>query len=135
IGNPLFVPGPTANDTVDTNVDLYDSTTSVTSSPSSSTSTTEPVTFTATIGTTGTPNGSATNRTGTVVFKDSLNAGPVTTSTCTGGNQNVSSNQATCVTSALANGSHAITAQYSGDGNFDPSNNNGTPFTQTVSKS
>ena len=120
---------PTAVETVDTTVDLYDSTTSSGSSPNPS-NTTQAVTLTATIGTSGTPNGSATNRTGTVVFKDNG-----TTITCTGGNQNVVANQATCITSALSTGTHTnVTAEYSGDGSFDPSNNNGTPLTQTVNK-
>jgi CSLREA domain-containing protein len=107
-------------DPTSTNVDLYDSTTTVVSSANPA-NTSQSVTFTATIGTAGTPNGSATNRTGTVVFKDSFNGGPVTALTCSGGNQNVTSNQATCITSSLATGSHVITADYPGDGNFDPS--------------
>jgi hypothetical protein len=83
--------------------------------------------FTATIGTAGTPNGSATNRTGTVTFKD----GVTTISGC--GSQTVSSNQATCTTSALTSGTHSnITAQYNGDGNFDPSTS--PAFTQTVTQ-
>jgi CSLREA domain-containing protein len=143
VGNPLLSDDPSlvgAADPTSTNVDLYDSTTTVVSSANPA-NTTQSVTFTATIGTGGTPNGSATNRTGTVVFKDSFNGGPVTPLTCPGGNQNVSSNQATCITSGLATGSHAITADYSGDGNFDPSSGsltanlgqNGNP--QIVSKS
>ncbi|HBB98313.1 MAG TPA: hypothetical protein DC054_23265, partial [Blastocatellia bacterium] len=137
VGNPLLSDDPSVVGTTDptsTNVDLYDSTTTVVSSANPS-NTTQSVTFTATIGTSGIPNGSAFARTGTVVFKDSFNGGPVTTLACSGGNQNVSSNQATCITSALQTGSHAITADYSGDGNFDPSSGSLTGSPQVVSKS
>ena len=56
--------------------------------------------------------------TGTVTFKDGGNV----IATCS--DVALSSGQATCGTSALAAGSHAITADYSGDTNFDafPSN-------------
>jgi len=101
--------------TVTTNVDLFDSTTTLGSSPNPS-NTSQSVTFTATIGTSGSPSGSGTNCTGTVNFKD----GGVTIPGC--GTQPVSSNQATCTTSGLSTATHTITADYTGDGNFDPSN-------------
>ena len=63
-----FSNNPVDTNTVTTNVDLFDSTTTVTSLPTSS-NTGQSVTFTAAIGTTGTPSGSGTNRTGTVNFK------------------------------------------------------------------
>jgi hypothetical protein len=135
VGNPLLSDDPSVGGTTDptsTNVDLYDSTTTITSaSPSNSTNTGQAVTFTATIGTSGTPNGSATNRTGTVNFKDngaSIGCAAQTVS-------HVGSNDvATCTTSGLATGVHNnITAAYSGDGNFDPSTS--PAFTQTVTQS
>ena len=103
-----------------TPVDLFDSTTTVTSLPTSS-NTGQPVTFTAAIGTSGSPSGSGTNRRGTVVFKD----GGVAITCSNAGGQTVgavTANQATCTTSGLSTTTHVITAEYSGDGNFDPSN-------------
>src|SRR6185312_8788981 len=76
------------------------------------------VTFTATIsGTAGTP-------TGTVAFKD----GTTTLSGCAA--VAVTSGQAACTTSALASGTHSITAAYSGDGHY--SSRTSTALTQTV---
>jgi CSLREA domain-containing protein len=132
VGNPIVTDDPAVGGTTDptsTNVDLYDSTASLAASPSNATNTGQAVTFTATIGTSGTPNGSATNRTGTVAFKDN----GTTIGGC--GSQAVSHvgavDVATCTTSALATGTHSnITAAYSGDGNFDPSTS--AAFTQTV---
>ncbi|HEX3086975.1 MAG TPA: Ig-like domain-containing protein, partial [Pyrinomonadaceae bacterium] len=134
VGNPLVSDDPSVGGTTDptsTNVDLYDSTATLSASPSNSTNTGQAVTFTATIGTSGTPNGSATNRTGTVNFLDngvSIGCGSQPVS-------HVGSNDvATCTTSSLTTGSHTnITAAYSGDGNFDPSTS--SAFTQTISKS
>lgn len=131
VGNPLLSDDPSvvgATDPTSTTVDLYDSTSTISgASPSNSTNTGQAVTFTATIGTSGTPNGSATARTGTVKFQDNL----VDIPGCTA--QTVSSNQATCTTSGLSTGTHNnIKAIYSGDGNFDPSTS--AAFTQTVTQ-
>lgn len=134
VGNPLLtddtVP-PNGTDPTVTNVDLYDSTTTISASPSNSTNTSQAVTFTATIGTSGTPNGSATNRTGTVNFRDNgVSIGCDSQSVSHVGSNDV----ATCTISTLTTGVHNnITAAYSGDGNFDPSTS--SAFTQTVSKS
>ena len=134
VGNPLLSDDPSVGGTTDptsTNVDLYDSTTTLSASPSNSTSTSQAVTFTATIGTSGTPNGSATNRTGTVNFRDNgVSIGCDSQAVSHVGSNDV----ATCSTSSLTTGVHNnITAAYSGDGNFDPSTS--SAFTQTVSKS
>jgi uncharacterized delta-60 repeat protein len=68
------------------------------------------VTFTATVtSTSGTP-------TGTVAFKD----GGSTITDC--GAKALSGGHATCTTASLASGKHDITAQYSGDANFNSSN-------------
>jgi CSLREA domain-containing protein len=134
-GTPLSSDDPSVNvvpaDPTATDVDHYDSTTSISVSPSNSTNTSQPVTFTATIGTSGTPNGSAFNRTGTVNFRDN----GATIGCDSQGVSHVGSNDvATCTTSSLTTGVHNnITAAYSGDGNFDPSTS--SAFTQTVSKS
>ena len=66
--------------------------------------------------------------TGTVQFLD----GGTQISGCT--SVALASGQATCQTSSLALGDHTITADYSGDGNFNPSNGslNGNP--QAVTK-
>src|SRR5204863_7729167 len=113
-----------------TNADLYDSTTTLSASPSNSTNTGQAVTFTATIGTSGTPNGSAFNRTGTVNFRDN----GATIGCDSQAVSHVGSNDvATCTTSSLSTGTHSnITAAYSGDGNFDPSTS--SAFTQTISQ-
>jgi hypothetical protein len=64
-----------------------------------------------------------------MIFKD----GGVIIPGC--GSADVISSVAQCTTSPSSNGGHSITAFYSGDGSFDPSDNNGTPFTQTINKS
>ena len=87
-------------------VNQTSSTTAVTSSANPS-AYGAPVTFTATVsGTAGTP-------TGTVTFKDGA--------TTLGSGTLNGSGQATFQTSALAPGSHSITANYGGDGNFSAS--------------
>src|SRR5262249_10293122 len=131
VGNPIVTDDPSVGGTTDptvTNVDLYNSTTTVTSSSNPS-NTSQPVTFTAAIAASGTPDGSATNRTGTVVFKD----GGIAISGCT--SVSVSSNQAQCLTSALTTGNHTITAEYSGDGSFDPSTGSLNTNPQVVNQS
>jgi CSLREA domain-containing protein len=134
VGNPLLSDDPAPAGTTDptvTNADLYDSTTTLSASPSSSTNTGQAVTFTATIGTSGTPSGSAFNRSGTVNFRDNgATIGCDSQSVSHVGSNDV----ATCTTSSLTTASHTnITAAYSGDGSFDPSTS--SAFTQTVSKS
>ena len=119
-GNPIVTDDPgtgAANDATVTPVDLFDTTTTVTSLPTSS-NTGQSVTFTAAIGTTGTPSGSGTNRTGTVNFKSDGTTIPGCGAQTVGA---VTVNQATCTTSGLSTTTHVITAEYAGDGNFDPS--------------
>lgn len=85
--------------------DLFATSTAVTSSVNPSTLG-QSVTFTATVtGPGGTP-------TGTVNFKD----GGSSISGCA--SQTLSSGVATCTTTALSVGTHSITADYGGDGNF-----------------
>src|SRR3989441_996209 len=82
------------------------------------------VTYTATVTATAPASGT---RTGTVNFQD----GGVTIAGC--GAQAVAVNgKATCVVSYAGPGSHAISAIYSGDANFNPSTS--APLTQTVNK-
>jgi hypothetical protein len=76
------------------------------------------VTFTATVA--PTPTG------GTVAFKDN----GTDIADCTA--QTVTSGQATCATAALTSGAHTITAFYSGDASYSPSDNTASPLTQTV---
>jgi Big-like domain-containing protein/dockerin type I repeat protein len=75
-------------------------TTAFTSSPGNS------VTLTATVTGSGTP-------TGTVTFMNGSN-----TLSCSGGNQTLSSNQATCITSFTTEGLQSLSATYSGDSTF-----------------
>ncbi len=82
---------------------------------------TDPVTFTATV--VANPPASGTP-TGTVTFFDGAN--PICSNVALNG-----SGQATCTTSALAAGSHTITAQYSGDTNF-TSSTGALPVPQVV---
>ncbi|PYS45741.1 MAG: hypothetical protein DMF68_21340 [Acidobacteria bacterium] len=135
-GSPLTTDDPSVggtNDATVTNVDLFNSTTTVSSSSPTSNSS-QSVTLTATIGTTGSPAPpGGTNRTGTVAFYDGSIAPAHIISGC--GAVAVASNQAQCTTAALSNGPHSINAAYTGDGNFDPSDTTGSAITQTVSKS
>ena len=80
------------------------------------------VTFTATVTASAPATGT---RTGTVDFQD----GGVTVAVC-GAQVLTAASTATCVTSALAAGSHPITAVYSGDANFTTSTS--AVLTQTV---
>jgi hypothetical protein len=102
-----------------TPVDLFDTTTSVISSNANS-SQGEDVTFTATV--VSNPLGNPNTITGTVQFLDGA-----TPLTCTEGGVNgirpLSGGTAACTTNAItpAGSPHTINAQYSGDGNFDPS--------------
>ncbi len=64
--------------------------------------------------------------TGTVTFKDGGS-----NLTCAGGNPaNVSSNQAVCSTSFSTEGVHVLSANYSGDGSFQPSSGSANVFIQ-----
>jgi hypothetical protein len=96
------------NVTVQVTVSKADSTTTVTSSHNPAT-VGQPVTFTATVSTTG---GAPT---GTVTFLDGGSA--IGTGTLSGGH-------ATFTTSALSNGPHTITASYAGDGGTNGSTSN-----------
>jgi hypothetical protein len=78
------------------------------------------VTLTATV--TGSPSPSG----GTVAFKDGGN-----TITCSGGNQVLSGGQATCVATFTTQGSHALTAVYSGSGSFGGSTGSLNQFVET----
>jgi hypothetical protein len=98
------------------------STTSVTSSANPSVFG-QGVTFTAIVS--AVPPGSLIPS-GTVTFKE----GPVTLGTATLNG----SGQATLSTAQLRVGGHPITAFYSGDSAFNPSNNSAAPFLQTVNK-
>lgn len=100
-------------------VSKSDSSTSLSSSNNPSTEG-DPVTFTASVAPANGGNGTPT---GTVQFKDnSNNMGPPI---------NLSGGTASFTTSALTVGTHTITAQYSGDSNFNPSTSN--PVDQVVS--
>ncbi len=83
------------------------------------------VNFTATIGVSAPGAGSPT---GTVQFLDGGN--PITGCTSVA----LAAGQAVCSSSALAVGNHTITAQYSGDGNFNTSNGSLTGNPQVVNK-
>ena len=110
---------PTNTNTVNTPVDRYNSSTSVSSSSPAS-FTVDPIILTATVVNANVapnplPPGGTTPG-GTVTFKDNGVAIP----NCS--NRPMSGGQATCNVPALAlaAGTHPITADYSGDGNFDP---------------
>jgi hypothetical protein len=81
---------------------------SFTSSPSNSVTLTATVSSTSTVGV------------GTVQFTDGGN-----TISCSGGNQTVSSGQATCVTTFSTEGIHALQANYSGGTGFNSSDSDG----------
>ena len=98
------------------------STTGVTSNVNSSVFQ-QPVTFTVTVA--STPVSSCTPG-GTVTLLDGGSA--------IASNLPLSGGTATFMTSALSVGVHSITASYSGDGNFSPSNSNSSPYSQTVNK-
>ncbi len=114
------------NPTVST-IDLFGTNTAISSSsPGNTSNQNDPVTFTATV----TPNNApaappgGTVPTGAVDFFDGVN--PI--ASCSGVSVN-GAGVATCTISTLSPGSHTIKAQYTGDGNFDPSSNT---LTQTV---
>jgi CSLREA domain-containing protein len=105
-------------------VNKADTTTGITSSQNPSVFG-QSVSFTATVAAVSPGAGTLT---GTVEFLDGVN--PITG--CTG--VALSSGQATCQTSALSVGNHTITAQYSGDSNFNTSTGNMTGNPQVVNK-
>ncbi len=116
----------TAADTV-VNVQKSSSSTVLSANPSTSQVGT-PVTFTAVVSPVNPGSGTAT---GTVTFKDTFGG-----STIVLGSVNLSGvGVATLQTSALSVGSHMITASYSGDTNFNASNNTITSFVVTVDSS
>jgi hypothetical protein len=105
-----------AADPTDTPVDLFDTTTTLASDLNPS-NFGDLVTFTATVA--ETPAQGSVDPTGTVDFIDTSNGNAVVCNDVplTGG-------QAQCQTSTLTAGTHNIRADYSGDGNFDPSQSN-----------
>ena len=105
-----------AADPTDTPVDLFDTSTTLASSLNPS-NFGDQVTFTATIG--ETPVQGAVDPAGTVDFIDTSNGNTVICNDVA-----VTSHQAQCQTSTLTAGTHNIRADYSGDGNFDPSQSN-----------
>jgi len=106
-----------ASDPTDTPVDLFDTSTTLVSDLNPS-NFGDQVTFTATVA--ETPVQATANPTGTVDFIDTSNGNAVI---CNDVPLN-GSFQAQCQTSSLTAGTHNIRADYSGDGNFDPSQSN-----------
>ncbi|MGD0367790.1 MAG: Ig-like domain-containing protein, partial [Acidobacteriaceae bacterium] len=88
--------------------------------PSFTSGTGNSTTLTATV--TGTPSPSG----GTVAFKDGGN-----TISCTGGNQTLSGGEATCIVTFTTQGSHALSAVYSGSGTFAGSTGSLNQFVET----
>jgi hypothetical protein len=103
-------------DPTDTPVDLFDTTTTLASDVNPS-NFGDLVTFTATVA--ETPAQGSVDPTGTVDFIDTSNGNAVVCD-----NVALSGGQAQCQTSTLTAGTHNIRADYSGDGNFDPSQSN-----------
>ena len=105
-----------ASDPTDTPVDLFDTTTTLASNLNPS-NTGDQVTFTATVA--ENPAQGSVDPTGTVDFIDTSNGNAVICNDVP-----LSAGSAQCQTSALTAGLHNIRADYSGDGNFDPSQSN-----------
>jgi Bacterial Ig domain/Calx-beta domain len=105
-----------ATDKTRTLIDLFNTSTTLASNLNPS-NFGDQVTFTATVN--ETPAQGTADPTGTVNFIDTSNGNAVV---C--GNVALSGGQAQCQTSALTAGLHNIRADYSGDGNFDPSQSN-----------
>ncbi len=97
-------------------IDLFNTTTSLVSDLNPSNQG-EEVTFTATVN--ETPAQGTADPTGTVDFIDTSNGNAVICD-----NVAVTAGSAQCQTSTLTAGTHNIRADYSGDGNFDPSQSN-----------
>lgn len=108
------VAGP--NDATETLVDLFDTTTTLASDLNPS-NFGDLVTFTATVA--ETPTQAGADPTGTVDFIDTSNGNAVVCNDVA-----LTSGTAQCQTSTLTAGTHNIRADYSGDGNFDPSQSN-----------
>jgi hypothetical protein len=105
-----------ATDPTDTPVDLFDTSTNLISSLNPSNQG-DQVTFTATVS--ETPAQGSVDPTGTVDFIDTNNGNAVICDDVP-----LVSGSAQCQTSALTAATHNIRADYSGDGNFDPSQSN-----------
>ncbi|HKR12115.1 MAG TPA: Ig-like domain-containing protein, partial [Pyrinomonadaceae bacterium] len=105
-----------ANDPTVTEVDLFDTTTTLVSDLNPS-NFGDMVTFTATVA--ENPAQASADPTGTVDFIDTSNGNAVVCNDVA-----LSSGSAQCQTSTLTSGTHNIRADYSGDGNFDPSQSN-----------
>src|SRR6185436_13516992 len=100
----------------ETNVDLFDTSTTLVSDLNPS-NFGDLVTFTATVA--ETPTQASADPTGTVDFIDTSNGNAVICNDVP-----LTAGQAQCQTSTLTAGLHNIRADYSGDGNFDPSQSN-----------
>jgi uncharacterized repeat protein (TIGR01451 family) len=120
--NDGATPLSTNTNTVNTPVDLFDTTTTLASDLNPS-NFGDLVTFTATVA--ESPAQPTVNPTGTVDFIDTDHGNAVVCNDVP-----LSGGSAQCQTSTLTAGTHAIRADYSGDGNFDPSQSN--TVTQTV---
>ncbi len=107
---------PVNTNTVNTPVDLFDTTTTLASDLNPS-NFGDLVTFTATVA--ESPAQAGADPTGTVDFIDTSNGNAVVCNDAP-----LTAGQATCQTSTLTAGTHNIRADYSGDGNFDPSQSN-----------
>jgi subtilisin-like proprotein convertase family protein len=103
-------------------VNKANTTTGISSSGTNPVGTNVPVTFTATVSPVAPGAGT---RTGTVTFF--RNGSPVCSNVAVNG-----SGQATCNLTFTIAGNYNITASYSGDTNFNASNNNASPFVQQV---
>jgi hypothetical protein len=103
-------------------VNKANTTTTISTSGSNPVGTNVPVTFTATVSPIAPGAGT---RTGTVTFF--RNGSPVCSNVAIN-----ASGQATCNLTFTIAGNYNITASYSGDTNFNASNNNGAPFVQQV---
>ncbi len=97
-------------------IDLFNTTTTLASDVNPS-NVGEQVTFTATVS--ETPTQASADPTGTVDFIDTSNGNAVICDNVT-----VTGGSAQCQNSALTSGTHNMRADYSGDGNFDPSQSN-----------
>jgi hypothetical protein len=109
-------PKSTNTNTANTPVDLFDTTTTLASDLNPS-NFGDLVTFTATVA--ESPAQASVNPTGTVDFIDTSNGNAVVCNDVP-----LSGGSAQCQTSTLTAGTHNIRADYSGDGNFDPSQSN-----------
>src|SRR6185503_17258396 len=118
-GSPVSTDDPAlggAADKTATPVDLFDTSTNLVSNLNPS-NFGDSVTFTATVS--ETPTQASVDPTGTVDFIDTSNGNAVVCNDVA-----LSGGSAACTTSSLSPGTHNIRADYSGDGNFDPSQSN-----------